>query len=198
MDLLKTVVDAVPSSDVTMGASVFILVAGASSLCRGGMEEADRVCAAGVGVAFAGFQFAQVRKVPLGARRSAVSTQVGISIFTPAAHDGAAMQYQSTDSNERGELLLADQRADKIVFIYNAIREGADGFLFAEYGRCLVFSIFFGLVVFILTSRVRPESCDHPDADGKCDAEWSVLFLFCALAPRCPGALVPLMPPTQD
>ena len=42
-------------------------------------------------------------------------------------------QYQSVDSHEHGALLSEAERSDKIVFIYNAIREGADGFLFAEY-----------------------------------------------------------------
>ena len=82
------------------------------------------------------------------------------------------------ESNEHGALLSEAERSDKIVFIYNAIRDGADGFLFAEYGRCLVFSVVFGALVFVLTSRVRAETCDTPDSDGKCPAEWCVYSLL--------------------
>jgi hypothetical protein len=54
----------------------------------------------------------------------------------------------------------------KIEMIYNAVRTGADGFLFAEYSRCFIFMVFFSLVVFFLTSRVRCEAGGAEDCEG--------------------------------
>jgi len=109
-----------------------------------------------IGIVFAVFQFLQVRRVDLFGRRR----------FT------AGTTYQSIDSEQTGRSLLTDQeRSDKIVMIYNAIRQGADGFLFAEYTRCLLFCIVFGLGTFVATSRVRSEGCD-PHKHGGCESEW--------------------------
>mmetsp|Transcript_9526 Transcript_9526/g.12368 ORF Transcript_9526/g.12368 Transcript_9526/m.12368 type:complete len:771 (-) Transcript_9526:124-2436(-) len=62
--------------------------------------------------------------------------------------------------------LLADGESNrKLIEIYEAIREGADSFLFAEYRICMYFIIGFGTLVLILTSR----------ADGKWDFEVGAL-----------------------
>ena len=42
--------------------------------------------------------------------------------------------------------------SEKIVKIYNCIRDGAIAFLFAEYSICFVFIVLFGAVVCVLTA----------------------------------------------
>lgn len=58
--------------------------------------------------------------------------------------------------------LTGDENLPRLVEIYNAIREGADSFLFAEYKLCGIFIIIFGVLVLVLTSRV--------DGDWKWDS----------------------------
>ena len=103
------------------------------------------------GILFALFQLIQVRKIDL----------------IPRGGSGGV--------GDRSGLLRESDSSSKIVMIYDAIRQGADGFLFAEYFRCGVFMVFFGLVIFILTSRVRKDECgaDEVDSDGNCPNEWA-------------------------
>lgn len=109
-----------------------------------------------VALVFAFYQFAQVRKISLGPR-----------VF--GSRGGTQYQTISADGGDREGLLNPSRQSDKIVMIYDAIREGADGFLYAEYGRCLIFMVGFAGVVFVLTSRVREEGC----VVGKhCAIEW--------------------------
>ena len=62
--------------------------------------------------------------------------------------------------------LLADGESNrKMIEIYEAIREGADSFLFAEYRICMIFILCFGTLVFLLTSRTVKN-------DGSDDIEW--------------------------
>lgn len=102
------------------------------------------------GILFALFQMAQVRKISL----------------VPRGGSGGI--------GDRSGLLRESDSSSKIVMIYNAIRQGADGFLFAEYFRCGIFMIFFGLVILVLTSHVRKETCTsaEKDSDGNCPNEW--------------------------
>ena len=136
---------ATPDSDVTGAATAFVLV---SSL---------------VGVVFAFWQFLQVRKVELNAR--GIGGRRGAAVA-----NAGSTTYQTMDESNAG--LLAEDRTDKIVMIYNAIRQGADGFLFAEYGRCAMFCIVYGGLILVLTSRVRPETCSNPNSNGDCPVEW--------------------------
>lgn len=65
-----------------------------------------------------------------------------------------------------GEVEDASQssRMERLITIYEAIREGADSFLFAEYKICFAFIVCFGAIVFVLTSFV--------DVDGKVEKHW--------------------------
>ena len=83
-----------------------------------------------VGILFAYYQFLQVRKVPL-------STTEGRRAHTT---------YRTIEDQRESTLLNDEERNDKIIMIYNAIRQGADGFLFAEYGRCFIFMVAFALI----------------------------------------------------
>lgn len=83
-----------------------------------------------VGLVFAVYQFIQIRKIKL-------------------TSDGA------DDNSFR--LLGEGEASSRLIEIYNAIREGADSFLFAEYRICLIFVVVFGAVVLVLTSRIQSE-----------------------------------------
>ncbi|GBG26715.1 Pyrophosphate-energized vacuolar membrane proton pump [Hondaea fermentalgiana] len=67
----------------------------------------------------------------------------------------AAVKLDESSSSDNSFRLLADGDASaRMLEIYNAIREGADSFLFAEYKICLIFVVLFGSVVLVLTSYV--------------------------------------------
>jgi H(+)-translocating pyrophosphatase len=67
----------------------------------------------------------------------------------------AAIKLDNAD-NMMGALLAnqGDDRLNRLVEIYEAIREGADSFLKAEYRICALFILGFGFIVFLLTSHV--------------------------------------------
>jgi len=85
--------------------------------------------AGGIGILFALLQFHLIRKTKL---------------------------VSSGDDNSFRLLADSDSQA-RLVEIYDAIREGADSFLFAEYRICMIFIVAFGTVVFFLTSSVNGE-----------------------------------------
>mmetsp|Transcript_8190 Transcript_8190/g.15146 ORF Transcript_8190/g.15146 Transcript_8190/m.15146 type:complete len:777 (+) Transcript_8190:117-2447(+) len=85
------------------------------------------VCGA-IGILFSIYQFKQVAKINLD--------------NAGGADNSVHLLGGDADSNER------------LLEIYNAIRQGADSFLFAEYRICLIFVVFFGALVFVLTSSV--------------------------------------------
>lgn len=84
------------------------------------------------------------------------------------------------DSEEASKVLLESGHKKTIAeinasltVIYDAVRNGADSFLMAEYKICLVFVIFFAGVIIVLTSFVgKDPTCDPltfkwcPDASG--------------------------------
>jgi inorganic pyrophosphatase len=113
--------------------------------------------AAAIGIVFAILQFRMVRMVRLDNNRS---------ILTVTA------SYQSIDDQEAGAGIFDSSRLEKIRFVYNAIREGADGFLYAEYTRCLAFTVAFGVVIFVLTSRVREECEGKGGNNENCHIQW--------------------------
>ena len=86
-----------------------------------------------IGILFSVYQFYQVRKVRLDNR-----TIVAVTSYQAIGDDEARGIF---DSN----------RLEKIGMVYDAIRQGADGFLFAEYTRCLAFMVVFaGIGTFLL------------------------------------------------
>lgn len=74
-----------------------------------------------IGVLFAAFQFWRVAKIELGEKGNNVNTE------------------------------LLRPEASKLLTIYEAIRDGADSFLMAEYKICAIFIVLFGAIVFVLT-----------------------------------------------
>jgi len=109
---------------------------------------------AAVGILFSIYQFYQVRKVRLDNH----------GILTVSA-----TSYQSIDDQDSGGIFDAG-RLDKLNMVYDAIRQGADGFLFAEYTRCLAFMFVFAGIILVLTSRVR-ETCPAADKND-CEITW--------------------------
>jgi len=83
-----------------------------------------------VGIAFSLLQFHYVRKVRLDNK----------SILTVTS------AYQAIEDQEAGATIFDASKLEKIRLVYNAIREGADGFLFAEYTRCLAFMVVFAAI----------------------------------------------------
>jgi hypothetical protein len=81
---------------------------------------------AAIGILFALYQFYQVRKVRLDNR----------TILTVTS-------YQAIDDHEGSGGIFDAGKLEKISMVYDAIRQGADGFLFAEYTRCVAFMIVF-------------------------------------------------------
>jgi len=51
--------------------------------------------------------------------------------------------------------LLGGESSHRLIEIYNAIREGADSFLMAEYKICAIFIVIFGAIVLVLCSYVN-------------------------------------------
>lgn len=85
------------------------------------------IAAGAIGILFAVYQFFLIRKIKL----------------------------ESTPGNDNSFRLLGDGDSQtRLVEIYEAIREGADSFLMAEYRICLIFIIGFGTLVFFLTAYV--------------------------------------------
>ncbi|KAH9254576.1 V-type H(+)-translocating pyrophosphatase [Batrachochytrium salamandrivorans] len=101
-----------------------------------------------VGLVFSLAQFSLVRKIKVGGEATLASSSHG--------SDYASIQ-------EEGEA-LDSTRMGKIEQIYNAVREGADGFIVQEYSRATAFSLGFSVLVFFLTSR------EKDDVSG--DVEW--------------------------
>lgn len=80
------------------------------------------------GILFAMFQFSLVSKIKLG-----------------VSPEGSPLLKQEG----------LEQSMEKLVHIYDAIREGAKSFLTAEYKICAAFVFVFGFVVFVLTSYME-------------------------------------------
>jgi inorganic pyrophosphatase len=72
------------------------------------------------------------------------------------------VQLGEKGHNVNTELLRPEQ--NKVLTIYDAIREGADSFLKAEYKVCMVFIVVFSIIIFVLTSRTN--------VDGKTGWKW--------------------------
>jgi len=66
----------------------------------------------------------------------------------------AALQYWKVAQIKLGGTKLLQEENERMVVIYDAIREGADSFLKAEYSVCAIFILIFGILIFILTSYV--------------------------------------------
>lgn len=81
-----------------------------------------------IGILFAIYQFLQVRKVRLDNRTIVAVTS-----------------YQAIDDHQ-GTGIFDSERLSKISMVYDAIRQGADGFLYAEYTRCLAFMAVFAVI----------------------------------------------------
>jgi len=86
------------------------------------------VVAGFTGIAFALFQFRRIARIRLT--------------------DTAFSETANLNDGEGSE-----DKMVKLVEIYEAIRQGADSFLFAEYKICAVFLVLFGFLVLILVSR---------------------------------------------
>jgi inorganic pyrophosphatase len=87
------------------------------------------ILAAGfTGIAFALFQFRRIARIRL--------------------NDTAFSETANLNDGDGSEDKMA-----KLIEIYEAIRQGADSFLFAEYKICAVFLVAFGFLVLILCSR---------------------------------------------
>lgn len=63
----------------------------------------------------------------------------------------ALIEIDGKSNGVNTELLRPE--STKLIVIYNAIRDGADSFLKAEYKVCGIFIVIFGAIVFILTSK---------------------------------------------
>ena len=120
-------------------------LAGSVNLSDGGAAALVIVCGV-IGLLFAYFQFSKVSQIRLD-----VTMTTG----------GLASQAETGADNDAGA---------KLIDIYNAIREGADSFLIAEYKVCLYFVVGFGAVVFIFTSR---------SAEGGWDTQVGGLTTLC-------------------
>lgn len=67
---------------------------------------------------------------------------------------------ENESSLSQALLDTSEKNRKRLVEIYEAIREGADSFLFAEYKVCVYFIIVFSVILFFLTSRVNEEVCN--------------------------------------
>ena len=83
-----------------------------------------------IGMLFAAFQYSLVAKVSIGDEKS---------------------------KNSDTFRLIQGEGGSKLIEIYNAVREGADSFLFAEYRICGIFIVLFGAAVLVLTSYQKDE-----------------------------------------
>lgn len=121
--------------------------------------------ASAVGIVFAYFQFTRVKAIKL-----------------QASLNWGSNTYQTVERGEDDGTRRQDT-IEKIVHIYSAIQEGANAFLAAEYGRCLVFMVCFGAVVLVFTSRV--DCSASKQSDESCVSwDWSkgglTALSFCA------------------
>jgi len=91
-----------------------------------------------------------------------------IKLERPTMH---GYQSMTDDQMESRGIVLDSARMEKIRMIYHAIRVGADGFLFAEYLRCMAFMVAFGILLFLLSSRERV-ACPELRDNLKC-SEWN-------------------------
>jgi len=96
------------------------------------------IAASAVAIAWALFQFLLIKRIALKSAGDSASDSL-----TTNAHTGKA------------------DATDRLIEIYNAIYDGAESFLKAEYTICTYFVIAFGLLVFLLISW------GNADADGK-------------------------------
>lgn len=121
--------------EIEVGATVFILVAGIT------------------GLLFAFYLFRVVASIRY------------VAIRLPQANRAPLLSIGTSQGSVNGNAeasdsfrLLADGESNrKLIEIYDAIREGADSFLFAEYRICLIFIAIFGSLVLLLTSRTMNE-----------------------------------------
>eukprot|EP00929_Paragymnodinium_shiwhaense_P040404 TRINITY_DN21100_c0_g2_i1.p1 TRINITY_DN21100_c0_g2~~TRINITY_DN21100_c0_g2_i1.p1 ORF type:complete len:795 (+),score=198.67 TRINITY_DN21100_c0_g2_i1:102-2486(+) len=95
-----------------------------------------------VGLLFALFLFMQVKKIRLDTFGKGGAGPNGSLNVPLVGHEAKA------EAGHGGE-----DPSQTLVTIYEAIREGADAFLFAEYRICFAFIVIFGLIVFILVSH---------------------------------------------
>eukprot|EP00227_Mantoniella_beaufortii_P010006 CAMPEP_0197583860 /NCGR_PEP_ID=MMETSP1326-20131121/6638_1 /TAXON_ID=1155430 /ORGANISM="Genus nov. species nov., Strain RCC2288" /LENGTH=756 /DNA_ID=CAMNT_0043148139 /DNA_START=153 /DNA_END=2423 /DNA_ORIENTATION=- len=96
------------------------------------------ICVSGfISLLFAGFQFRKVAQISLNDSPSGTQAPLVAALGIDSA---------------------------RLLFIYEAIREGADSFLLAEYTICLYFLAAFGVVVFCLVSYTNGEF--HPSMGG--------------------------------
>jgi len=88
-----------------------------------------------VGIGFSLFQFWKVSRIEV--KRSDGGTSL------------------KTFKRMTGEEGITESPEDKIVEIYEAIRQGAKAFLFAEYTLCFAFLVTFGIMVMVLTAHTK-------------------------------------------
>lgn len=67
-------------------------------------------------------------------------------------------QFRRVSKVGLGGSKLLQEENERMMQIYEAIREGADSFLKAEYKVCSIFIVFFGALVFVLTSYTSNEN----------------------------------------
>jgi len=89
-------------------------------------------------------------KVDVGA-----SVFVVIACLTGLAFAVVQFRHVAAVSLNLSESLLGGDSNKRMIEIYEAIRNGADSFLFAEYRICLIFCLCYGTLVFVLTSSVK-------------------------------------------
>jgi len=74
----------------------------------------------------------------------------------------AAVELGGSSPGVNADLLRSED--GRMMEIYEAIRDGADSFLKAEYTVCTIFVVVFGVLVLVMTSRV-PDAAGHSSWD---------------------------------
>jgi len=112
------------------------------------------VVGAVVGIVFGLLLFLRVKSIKLTVHHAGAGYGTGAPLLSHDAEGGHA-----ATSHDAGETLLE---------IYNAVREGADAFLMAEYRICAIFLVLFGILILILVSHVGKV------ADSSSEWDWAV------------------------
>jgi len=117
-------------------------------------------------ISFAIFLFLKVKAVKL-------------VVSYPPSHNVSLDGANAGDIEAHGHKTADPAMAQKVLLdVYDAVRHGADAFLFAEYRICIVFLFLFGIVILILVSHVGSAKGTHNSEFDWSDGGFAALMFF--------------------